>query len=637
MFYSNFGAWKPRQPLFTKAFLKERTQYSTPTSTPRLQSFGVTTVPEPDTALQYYSRDAWRGKICPWCQNCMSRVNWEGYCCPTPGCGYVQEPRLQIMPAKACYQGLFNASSGHTFPNAKARVLDVVQELPGQIVHEWNITTFKLSEGCTFTHFSSNLPENGRPGGSEAMFEALQRHRVGLSRRVMGGNSLTRHFAVNHGMHYKYHAHHGTTAFRDSPPVIHVVLSQLRWAARHVAGDHVDPINEVLTVAYFEDMKMNYHDDGESTVGNTIVSLSLGYPAVMSFKMKDKIYNLHGLNADNYDPSVSVVRGSKSWHEREELNALWDKLTEKQRKSRLNKIFRAIERDRKPCPVLFEATLKFGDMMVMHGEHFQKIYDHGVTPQGGMRFALTGRHIKLDKFPVEEHWKGEIEIDPRYVYSPDHRHVRELPEPTDEHVAATTLSPMPTERSSPEAPKRGVDMLRDYDELSLSGISTLSSVPSSEHDPSNSQALGSVNETSHLEGTSAPASSYSEAKTDEVDATVQDESLLQQGDMEQSIGSDIGTMAVAEQTSPTNPAGPDHKFQEPDHNTDSNIGDDTPLEPNLAVARELGWCAPGVASLYHGIPSPHVPAQPRAEVHESTEDAGVLLEVKDKGMNAINV
>ena len=416
----------PSRLEFTEEFINQRTKYTDGVSDPCLESFTRTSVPVPQDAQQFYSRDAWRGRVCPFCKGCIARVQWEGYYCRTPGCSFISEPPLQIMPPKACYEGLFNAYEGHAWPDVRTKFPDVVVEHPGETDHEWNIFKFELSEGCTFAHLSSNLRENQRRGGSEDLFVALQQTKIGLSRRVMSGNGLTRHFAVNHGMHYKYHAHHGTTPFNESPTVIHAALSQLQWAARRIAGNGLNPINELLTVAYFEDMKMNYHDDGESTVGNTVVSLSLGHPAVMSFKMKEKIYSLHGLTAANYDPTAPVVRGSKCWVEREKLNAEWKSLPLRARTIRTNKIFKALEADRKSSPVLFEATLKFGDMMVMHGDDFQKIYDHCVVPQGNMRFALTGRHMKLSEFKEEEHWKGQVEIDPKQAYSPDPSHERVL-------------------------------------------------------------------------------------------------------------------------------------------------------------------------------------------------------------------
>ena len=607
------GALLPHRLSFTEEFLAERMPYNVGCFRPRLQSFESTTVPEPDSAMQYYSRDAWRGKVCPQCKGCMARIYWEGYHCRTPDCGYVEEPKFYTMSAKVCYQGFFNATNGHSWSDARVRARDVILERPSRIEHEWNIKTFELSQGCTFTLFSSNLPENGRPGGSEAMFEALQRTRIGLSRRIMCGNSLTRHFAVNHGMHYKYHAHHGTTPFKDSPPIIHVGLSQLQWAARYVAGENVDPINELLTVAYLQDMKMNYHDDGEATVGNTIVSLSLGHPAIMSFKMKDKIYNLHELNADNYDPSVPVIRGSRLWQEREELNAAWDKMTERMKTIRLNKILRAIERDRKPSPVLFEATLKFGDMMVMHGEHFQKIYDHGVTPQGGMRFALTGRHMKLDKFPMEEHWKGDVEIDPRYAYSPDHRHVREIPEPKDERAATMMLSPVPTERSGPEALQQSPNTSGDQGDISP---------PSTERDPMESPALSTSGEIADPQGTSQSAASCDEDVSHEVTSIDPDGLASQHESSEGSIDSGTDGLAISEDPSRTGPATSEHEVDEPNSSVERTIDKYTPVDPSLALARELGWCAPGVASLYHAMPNGHLPAPRQEDVHESTEHAG---------------
>ena len=40
-------------------------------------------------------------------------------------------------------------------------------------------------------------------------------------------------------------------------------------------------------------------------------------------------------------------------------------------------------------------------------------------PKGKLRFGLTGRYIKPENIPVEEHWKGEFTIAPEKVYDGD--------------------------------------------------------------------------------------------------------------------------------------------------------------------------------------------------------------------------
>lgn len=46
--------------------------------------------------------------------------------------------------------------------------------------------------------------------------------------------------------------------------------------------------NEILSVAYMEGGKMNYHDDGEHGLGPVVASISLGADATMSFRPKKK-------------------------------------------------------------------------------------------------------------------------------------------------------------------------------------------------------------------------------------------------------------------------------------------------------------------------------------------------------------
>ena len=46
-------------------------------------------------------------------------------------------------------------------------------------------------------------------------------------------------------------------------------------------------------------------------------------------------------------------------------------------------------------------------------------FQHAVTPKGKLRYGLTGRYIKPENIPVEEHWKGNFTIPPEKVYDGD--------------------------------------------------------------------------------------------------------------------------------------------------------------------------------------------------------------------------
>ncbi|GKT69493.1 oxoglutarate iron-dependent oxygenase protein [Colletotrichum tofieldiae] len=103
--------------------------------------------------------------------------------------------------------------------------------------------------------------------------------------------------------------------------------------------DFVD-FNELLSIGYMEEDKISYHDDGEDTLGPTVATLSLGSPALMSFKRK-KAY------AGN---------------------------------------------DKK----VLQLTMFHGDLVVMHGTRIHQAYLHKVVPRGKRRFALTCRKIVLE-------------------------------------------------------------------------------------------------------------------------------------------------------------------------------------------------------------------------------------------------
>ena len=55
----------------------------------------------------------------------------------------------------------------------------------------------------------------------------------------------------------------------------------------HALRDAVE-FNQVLSVAYMEGMGMNYHSDGEVGLNDVVASLSLGSPARMSFRLRNK-------------------------------------------------------------------------------------------------------------------------------------------------------------------------------------------------------------------------------------------------------------------------------------------------------------------------------------------------------------
>ncbi|KAF8332831.1 uncharacterized protein EI90DRAFT_3054577 [Cantharellus anzutake] len=58
----------------------------------------------------------------------------------------------------------------------------------------------------------------------------------------------------------------------------------VRRATRIVEPD--GDFNEILSIAYMEDMKMSFHSDDEYGLRDIVASLSMGAPARMSFRPK---------------------------------------------------------------------------------------------------------------------------------------------------------------------------------------------------------------------------------------------------------------------------------------------------------------------------------------------------------------
>ena len=63
----------------------------------------------------------------------------------------------------------------------------------------------------------------------------------------------------------------------------------------------------ILAINHFPENIMQYHDNGESTLGPTDASWSLGYPALMTVRMKMKYYSgFEDKNRTKYDPSLPI-------------------------------------------------------------------------------------------------------------------------------------------------------------------------------------------------------------------------------------------------------------------------------------------------------------------------------------------
>lgn len=197
-------------------------------------------------------------------------------------------------------------------------------------------------------------------------------------------------------MPYRYVVSVDSKGFNEAPPPVMHCLSRLTWAARQVAGNNCPP-NELLAVGYFEEMAMNvsssylffhfsltpkrsntnivkYHDDGESSLGPTIATLSIGGKARMVVRLKDKYYR--GRTAGNKliddDP---VMVSCEEYEQRMALKHEFDNgsITLEEYNQRRSQIYKTIRR-REAHPII-ELDIEHGDLVIQHGEDLQKYYE----------------------------------------------------------------------------------------------------------------------------------------------------------------------------------------------------------------------------------------------------------------------
>ncbi|RYO09453.1 hypothetical protein AA0119_g1011 [Alternaria tenuissima] len=319
-------------------------------------------VPGENTSVAF-----WSGMVCPDCGRCTSRLNWTNWECSNTACRYTRTHPHTLIPALSLRDPLWPITSSYTLSRD---TMSPRLELKVSFEHGYRINRYEIPGVNGFiAHMVANKTVLEEDGGPDAMFEELQQTDIGLQRRSMPNGQLKgpnycRHFAVNYGMPYKFIAATASRPFDGAARPITSTRSRLNWAAKLLLaeenGKSMDEVcqewqekefNEVLASGYFEEQKINYHDDGEFGLGPTIATLSLGAPGTMRIRMKARHY--HG---------VSSVLGH-------------------------------------------------GDIVVMHGADVQKYYEHAVEHAGKLRFALTCRYIDLESLKPEDQPKYAVGSD----------------------------------------------------------------------------------------------------------------------------------------------------------------------------------------------------------------------------------
>ena len=121
------------------------------------------------------------------------------------------------------------------------------------------------------------------------------------------------------------------------------------------------------------------HDDGEEDLGPDIASWSLGGAASMDFKIKSKHWMAKDLTADTYNPELWVLPGSQAWKMRIAANAHYKAGRIAEFETAKVELFKFLNKDsekrRKNGPMVLTLELRHGDIVVMHGERIQEIYE----------------------------------------------------------------------------------------------------------------------------------------------------------------------------------------------------------------------------------------------------------------------
>ena len=344
-----------RKLFYTEEFLKERTAYSGnapgPLAPPLMTEADMIIAGSHGTEAAFK-----QGIVCPLCKGCSRRTQWSKWSCETAGCGFTHSLPFRMTSVKDTMKDV-----GRN-PPQQNYALDFGIKYEAKRVGAYNVFEYGMPgpDGNVvgvLKLFKSTDVINHQPEGPNDLFRLMQESDFDLRRRPVrqpnsSGEILTNHFATNWGAPYKFVVTQSSRGFSEAPTVIVKALKRLTWAGEQALtdiGESFHPFNELLSIGYFEDCSIGFHDDGESTLGPTVATLSLGGSATMALR-----------------PKAKATMGNIS------RNAKGTK-----------------------TPVL-RVTLDHGDMVIMHGSGVQQYYEHEVIPSGTLRFALTCRYVRPD-------------------------------------------------------------------------------------------------------------------------------------------------------------------------------------------------------------------------------------------------
>ncbi|RPB05055.1 hypothetical protein L873DRAFT_940586 [Choiromyces venosus 120613-1] len=385
------GAEMPTELRYTDSFLSCRTLWPEDFLEPP-----NSLAPPLDTELSVHvesggvSRPFWKGMCCPQCGRLSCRELWAGWRCPT--CGFSHNPPRVVFdaarladPHRPVYTGPAIPSNTHHEEISSTRM----------VRDGLTIIQYQLGDCGTVTHILANKLSNSRPEDANWLLENYQNLDMPFRRFPMKchhsqGRLLTQQFMYNCGAPYKFIVDVNSVPFDDSPPV---VLKALQLIHQRVHLIHPEAeFNEVLNVGYFEKQKMDYHDDGEEGLGETVASISLGGAARMKFRLKSKYRDIrHCWTTEPEDPHRVARFGNSTYNDEAPEDEDEENSGEIVAGPQTNaSTMRAKGRSNK---AMLDLCLNHGDVMVMKGAEIQTHWEHTVVPTGLFRIAATARYI----------------------------------------------------------------------------------------------------------------------------------------------------------------------------------------------------------------------------------------------------
>ncbi|KAJ6155686.1 hypothetical protein N7470_006252 [Penicillium chermesinum] len=374
----------------------------------------------------------WKGFVCPRCGRCNPRSLWDSLKC-SEECGFHVELQLERIRLQDILRATRRSESSIKL---KLNLEPRLRWYDGPGKQGFQYSKWVLDNIGSVTHIRSNSEINKRPHGPDELFSRFQQGELKLQRLPLVSSvvrgELTRHFAANFGLPYKFIARVNTTPFSEAPAcVLHAVarLNEIGRCLRvhegteKACGTVPEKPNECLILGYMETMQIGYHDDGEKELGDEIRTLSLGSGARMNIRLKAKYYF-------GYTPSGTIIPddpivppGCEHEQERRQLKAMYPEgmASEAYRKAR-EKLhgFSQEPQDEKTLPpgrgarkppVLFSMFLNHGDSVIMHEKALQKYCEHQVVPVGRLRFAVTTRHVIPDMLAPGERAGQDFDVE----------------------------------------------------------------------------------------------------------------------------------------------------------------------------------------------------------------------------------